>query len=138
MNHLYNKECEGIKICDYATSKILISPVRKFRPDLHFVLCSVNITIQSFIAWLRTDFFPKVAQAECNWTNFCSLCNIQDGTGWLYRSFLALKARILCNRYWQNSPYEHLGEKEIFNLYISFSFTQLTAPHPHKTMLEKY
>ena len=112
---MYNTECEGIKICDYATSKILISPVRKFRPDLHFVLCSVNIMIESFIAWLGMDFFPKVAQVECNWANFCSLCYAQDGTGWLERSFLALKATSLCDRYWQNSPYGHLSEKEIFN-----------------------
>lgn len=66
MNHLYNIECEGTKICDYATSKILISPVRKFRSDLPFVLCAVNIMTKSFIAQLRMDFFPKVAEVESN------------------------------------------------------------------------
>jgi len=66
MDHFYDIERESIKICDYATSKLLISPVRKLGPDLHSVLCSVNTMTESFIASLRTDFFPNVTQVECN------------------------------------------------------------------------
>lgn len=133
MNHSYSIKCEGIKICDYATSKILISPVRKFRPDAHFVLCFVCIMRQSFIAWLRMCFFPKVAQVECNWchsnwANFSSLCYIPDGTGSLQRCFLVLKATSLCNRYWQNSPCWHLVEKYLIytSLFFSLKLQHLT------------
>lgn len=50
MNHLHSIKCEGIKICDYATFKILISPVRKFKPDPQFVLCFVHIMSESLMA----------------------------------------------------------------------------------------